>query len=90
MEFADAAELGREFLLAALWLVAPVVVVSLIVGLVISIAQTVTSIQEQTLSFAPRIVAVVVLMMFMMNWYLDMLMLYTNDLFQKMVELATK
>lgn len=90
MEFADAAVIGREFLIAALWLVAPVVIVSLVVGLVISIAQTVTSIQEQTLSFAPRIVAVVVLMVFMMNWYLDSLQLYTIDLFEKMVELATK
>ena len=90
MEFADATTIGREFLLAALWLVAPVVIVSLVVGLVISIAQTVTSIQEQTLSFAPRIVAVVVVLVFMMNWYLDTLQTYTTGLFEQMVDLATK
>lgn len=90
MQFADAALMAREFLTTALMLVAPVVLVSLIVGLVISIAQTVTSVQEQTLSFAPRIVAVVLLMFFTMNWYLQTLQNYTGDLMSRMVELATK
>ena len=90
MEFADAALMAREFLMTALMLVAPVVIVSLVVGLIISIGQTVTSIQEQTLSFAPRIVAVVVLMIFTMNWYLHSLQSYTNNLFEIMVDLATK
>jgi flagellar biosynthetic protein FliQ len=66
-------------------LVAPVVIVSLVVGLVISIGQTVTSIQEQTLSFAPRIVAVVVIIMWMMNWYLETLQNYTQGLLIEMV-----
>ncbi|MEM9411778.1 MAG: flagellar biosynthetic protein FliQ [Planctomycetota bacterium] len=90
MEFVDAALMAREFLMMALMLVAPVVIVSLVVGLIISIGQTVTSIQEQTLSFAPRIVAVVVLMIFTMNWYLQSFTTYTNNLFAIMVELATK
>jgi flagellar biosynthetic protein FliQ len=90
MEFADAALMGREFLMISLLLVAPVVVVSLVVGLAISILQTVTSIQEQTLSFAPRIVAVVVVLMFAMNWYLQTLQEYTRGLFTEMVDLAIK
>ncbi len=90
MQFADAALMAREFLMTALLLVAPVVVVSLVIGLIISILQTVTSVQEQTLSFAPRIVAVVVLMFFAMNWYLQTLQTYTSDLLTGMVDLATK
>ncbi|MEM7454261.1 MAG: flagellar biosynthetic protein FliQ [Planctomycetota bacterium] len=86
MEFADAVSIGREFLATCLLLVAPVVVVSLVVGLLISIGQTVTSIQEQTLSFAPRIVAVVAVVMLMMNWYLETLQTYTQDLMVQMVE----
>ena len=70
----------------ALLLAAPVVVVSLLVGLMISIGQTVTSVQEQTLSFAPRIVAVVVVMMSMASWYLTTLQTYTVDMFAKMIE----
>ena len=85
MEFLDVVSIGREFLAMALLLVAPVVIVSLVVGLVISIAQTVTSIQEQTLSFAPRIVAVVVIMIWMMSWYLETLQNYTQGLLTEMV-----
>ena len=85
MEFPDVVAIGREFLSTSLLLVAPVVIVSLVVGLVISIGQTVTSIQEQTLSFAPRIVAVVVIIMWMMNWYLETLQNYTQGLLIEMV-----
>ena len=47
----------QEFLYLGLLLVAPAVLTSLAIGLIIAIFQTVTSIQEQTLTFAPRIVA---------------------------------
>ena len=47
-----AIEVGRDLMLTSLLLVAPVVLISLLVGLVISIGQTITSIQEQTLTFA--------------------------------------
>ncbi|MCL4169031.1 UNVERIFIED_CONTAM: hypothetical protein GTU68_063901 [Idotea baltica] len=70
----------------ALILSAPVVIVSLVVGLMISIGQTVTSIQEQTLSFAPRIVAVAFVLMALANWYLTMLQTYTVNLMTQMVE----
>ncbi|NNE01513.1 MAG: flagellar biosynthetic protein FliQ [Pirellulaceae bacterium] len=88
MEFTDVVAIGREFLTMALLLSAPVVVVSLVVGLLISIGQTVTSIQEQTLSFAPRIVAVVVVLIFSANWYLQTLQNYTVGVLTTMVELV--
>ena len=86
MEFEDFATIGQQFLLMALLLTAPVVIVSLVVGLVISIGQTVTSVQEQTLAFAPRIVAVVIVLVLMSNWYLRTLQQYTINLFAQMVE----
>lgn len=48
----------------------PVLLISLIVGLVISIFQTVTSIQEQTLTFVPKIVCVFLSLIFLGNWML--------------------
>ncbi|MFN3191433.1 MAG: flagellar biosynthetic protein FliQ [Aureliella sp.] len=86
MELVDVVALGREFFSMALLLTAPVVVVSLVVGLVISIGQTVTSIQEQTLAFAPRIVAVVALLIWLANWYLTTLQSYTVQVMSQMVE----
>ena len=88
MDVLDAASIGREFFSMALLLTAPVVAVSLIVGLVISIGQTVTSIQEQTLSFAPRIVAVVFLLIWLSGWYLETLQTYTTDVLTHMVEIV--
>lgn len=73
-------------MLMALLLATPVVVVSLVVGLTISIAQTVTSIQEQTLSFAPRIVAVVGIVIFLTPWYLNTLRNFTITMFERMAE----
>jgi flagellar biosynthetic protein FliQ len=88
MEFADAIFIGRQLLWMSLLLVAPVVVVSLAVGLIISIAQTVTSIQEQTLAFAPKIVAVVALMMLMLPWYLSTLKSFTLTMFQYLTQIV--
>lgn len=48
----------------------PVLLISLIVGLIISIFQTVTSIQEQTLTFVPKIVCVFLSLIFLGNWML--------------------
>jgi len=50
---------------------APLLIISLIVGLVISIFQTVTSIQEQTLTFVPKIIAVFVGIMLFGSWMLN-------------------
>ena len=58
MDMGDAIEIGRELMEASLLLVAPVVVVSLAVGLLISIFQVVTQIQEMSLTFVPKILTV--------------------------------
>ena len=50
---------------------APVLLVSLVIGLVISIFQTVTSIQEQTLTFVPKIICVFVSLMILGHWMLN-------------------
>ena len=49
----------------------PVLLVSMIVGLVISLFQTLTSIQEQTLTFVPKLLAIMIALMLMGNWILN-------------------
>ncbi len=58
MDATSVTMITRDLLITGLMLSAPAVVVSLLIGLIIAILQTLTSIQEQTLTFAPRIVAV--------------------------------
>ncbi len=80
MEMNDAIMIGRDLMFTSLLLVSPIVIVSLAVGLLISVFQTVTSIQEQTLTFAPRIVAVVGVIIWLTPWYLATLTTYTEEL----------
>lgn len=63
----------------------PVLLVSLCVGLIVSIFQTVTSIQEQTLTFIPKIVCVFLTLILIGNWMLTALIEYMTDLWQNMV-----
>ena len=59
---------------------APLLIISLVVGLVISIFQTVTSIQEQTLTFVPKIVAVFFGVMLFGSWIVSNITSYMNEL----------
>ena len=58
----------------------PVLLVSLVVGLVISIFQTVTSIQEQTLTFVPKIVAIFLCLVVIGHWMMNTMVEYTVQL----------
>ena len=74
-------EIGRDVLTTAMILALPAVLVSLLVGLIISIFQTVTSIQEQTLTFAPRIRGVGLVLVFTLPWTLEVLTNFTTRMF---------
>lgn len=58
----------------------PVLLVGLVVGLLVSIFQATTQINEMTLSFVPKILAVIAVIIFTMPWMLNMLLDYTKRL----------
>lgn len=64
-------EIANEALYVIIKTSAPLLLVSLVIGLVISIFQTVTSIQEQTLTFVPKILGVFITMMILGHWMLN-------------------
>lgn len=70
MDIAAVTEITRETLYTTIITAAPVLLVSLVVGLAISIFQTVTSIQEQTLTFVPKFLAIFVSIMLIGHWML--------------------
>lgn len=72
-------DVAREAFTTIIITSAPALLVSLIIGLIVSIFQTVTSIQEQTLTFVPKIVAVFLTLMILGGWMLN-----------KMVDFMTK
>jgi flagellar biosynthesis protein FliQ len=79
-------ELGRELLYTALLLALPALAVSLLVGLVVSIFQTITSIQEQTLTFVPRVVAVGLALVLSMSWILQVAIHFTMRMLAQAAE----
>lgn len=72
-------DVAREAFTTIIITAAPALLVSLIIGLIVSIFQTVTSIQEQTLTFVPKIIAVFLTLMILGGWMLN-----------KMVDFMTK
>jgi flagellar biosynthetic protein FliQ len=64
-------QIANQALYLVIKTAAPVLVVSLVIGLIVSIFQTVTSIQEQTLTFVPKIVGVFLTLMLLGSWMLN-------------------
>lgn len=74
-------QLARRSFEATLLLSAPLLIFSLIVGLLISIFQAVTSINEATLAFAPKIVAVMVAMIIFFPWMMTYMSDFTREIY---------
>ena len=73
-------DIMREALFLVIKCSAPLLLVSLIVGLIISLFQTITSIQEQTLTFVPKIIAVFLTLMLVAGWIGNNLTEFMNSL----------
>ena len=74
-------DLLRQMLWVSILLSAPVLLTALVVGLVIGLLQAVTSIQEQTLTFVPKIVALALVLALLGSWMLRYLVSYAAELF---------
>ncbi|MBZ0267733.1 flagellar biosynthesis protein FliQ [bacterium] len=77
----SAMDLFRHALMTALLLASPMLGVGLVVGLMISIFQAVTSIQEMTLTFIPKMIGVILAIIIALPWMLSLMMGYTQSLF---------
>ena len=72
--------LAREALLITGMLIGPILVVSLVTGLVISMFQAATQINEMTLTFVPKIIGVSAVLIFIGPWMLQQILTYTGNL----------
>jgi flagellar biosynthesis protein FliQ len=76
-----AVQLGREALYMVMLISAPMLGLGLIVGVLVSIFQATTQIQEQTLAFVPKIIATFVAILIFGPWILSMLVDYIREIF---------
>jgi flagellar biosynthetic protein FliQ len=83
MELGTVALMIRESVLQILILAGPVLLIGMSVGLVVSILQATTSIQEQTLTFVPKIAAILVTIMLLGPWMITVLREFTIRIFSQ-------
>jgi flagellar biosynthesis protein FliQ len=75
------AQIGKDALKTALMVAGPALIVSLVVGLLISVFQVVTSLQDQTIAFVPKIILVMVMVAISFPWMLRVMVLFTTRMF---------
>ncbi|NLW84846.1 MAG: flagellar biosynthetic protein FliQ [Phycisphaerae bacterium] len=75
--------LGRHTMETALLLSAPILLVCVFAGIIISLFQTVTSIRDMSLTIAPKLIAVGFTALLFGNWMLQMLMKFTTEIFSR-------
>lgn len=80
MDAGDIIAIARQTIWLIIKTAVPILLVSMIVGLVISLFQTLTSIQEQTLTFVPKLLAIMLVLMIMGPWLLNEIVSYMNIL----------
>lgn len=83
-----AVEVFRLMLTTSLLLVAPMLITAMVVGLIISLIQAVTSIQEQTLAFVPKLLAVSLVLMIAAYQLIEQIVFFTQDMFQRISMMA--
>lgn len=78
----------KKALVAGIMVAGPILLISLIVGLVISIFQATTQIQEQTLTFVPKLVTIILVLVLCGPWMLNKLVMLTIELFNMIASIA--
>ena len=88
MNAAVAADLLKTLIMEAVMLSTPILVTAMMIGLAISLFQSVTSIQEQTLTFVPKALAIVTLIVVLLPWMLRSLVEFTSAMIEKMPQMT--
>ena len=73
--------LMQSALSTLMWIVAPMLIAAIAVGIIVSLIQTLTSIQDQTFSFAPRVVVMFAIFLIIFPWILRVLTTFTASIF---------
>jgi flagellar biosynthetic protein FliQ len=88
MNAAVATDLLKTMMTNAVTLSTPILMTAMLIGLAVSLFQSVTSIQEQTLTFVPKALAIVAVLIVLMPWMLRILMEFATAMISKMPQMA--
>jgi len=88
MSIGEITAIMRQGILQVLLMAGPLLIPALIVGLIVAILQASTSIQEQTLTFVPKIVVILAMLALLGGWMFGTLEQYTTELFRRIPDMA--
>ncbi len=83
-----AIDLIKTTMIQAATLAAPVLITAMVIGLLVSLFQAVTSIHEQTLSFVPKVVGIMGLLIFLLPWMTQNMMDFTRAMIERMPQMV--
>lgn len=81
--------IAKDAILIVLKIAGPFLIAAMVIGLIISIFQATTQIQEQTLTFVPKLVGVCLLGLFLGSWILHTIIEYTQEIFNLIIQIST-
>jgi flagellar biosynthetic protein FliQ len=81
MQSEQAVELGQQAFMHALLIAAPILVIAILVGLLVGMLQAMTQIQDHTLSYIPKLTAILIVMCICLPWIFEKLTEYSTQLF---------
>ena len=82
MQHDQAIEFGQQALLTTLTLAAPILIVAILTGLLIGVFQAMTQVQDQTISYIPKLICILVALCYSLPWMSEQLSSFTGGLFQ--------
>jgi flagellar biosynthetic protein FliQ len=88
MSIGDVTAILRQGILEVLMLASPLLLSALVVGLVVAILQASTTIQEQTLTFVPKVFTILLVLALLGGWMFNSLGEYTRELFRRIPDMA--
>lgn len=80
--------IGKQAITTALTVAAPILIVSMVIGLIISIFQAVTQIQEQTLTFVPKMLAIIAVLLILGPWMMKLMVQFTQSMFENIINVV--
>ena len=75
-------QLIRDALTVTLKIAAPLLMAGMIIGLLVSLVQSITSIQDQTLTFVPKLIGVILIAIILLPWIIGRILVFTAQMFQ--------
>lgn len=87
MSTAEVMEVMKQAMLVAFQMAGPLLIVSIVVGLIVAIFQAATQIHEQTLTFVPKLIVIAIVLLVLGSWMLSVFTEFVNYIFSIMAEL---